>query len=852
MKLGRILGVQSVRVNDLVLNAVLAMILARTLGADDFGRFVVVGALAAFVALAIAWGGDETIAVDDTVGPEVTRRILVAVVVVPLGFVCAAIGSVTVGAALSYGAVLAVGSAGLAGHTRRPPRTAVGAVAIGTVVILGLLAVLRPTTLTAALLIVIGGTTARSGLLLAGLPIDWRRWEWRIPQWRFRTSLLASAVSGPLLGRQAGVTIGALLAVSADQVGAFGAAYSAATLIGTVTILGISAITLPTFAEAHEHGGPAALAQAWSRNLWVNAALTVPLLGAAVALAPEIARVLYGEEVGAAAAPYLAGLAVVIAAQRVLGGGSNTALLTVLRDGRTLGRSVLIGSVVNLVGAVVLIGRFGMWGAVVASGAAMLTMSVLTLARGRRIAPLRYPLARVAASVAVGAAAAVGVRPLLVRVDTTVLLGVVLVGAVVAAAQVIGHNPVVQAWTLGGLVLATAAVSLRVVPVGILVPLVAAVFVLGTTRRWAIPALFLVAGFLLIELGGPPGAQWTVIARLLLVVLPFLWMIAAPTVTDSVATTARWLLVGLAVFTAVSAVGHYPHRELDRHLTINYAATDGSVRPFGWLDSPNELGMVSALLVVGLAATLRAHARWSSGLGMACAAVALLESGSRASLLGALIGIGAVLAVRASFTTVATIGLGGAGFWALATGPGVSLAGRDLLGADRSGSGDGSAKFRQQTRETLWDRLLQGEWHWRGAGFDDGSHLRPNALTQDLPNIDHSFYYLLAGYGAVLTAAILAVVLTAGAVVATRRPPILPLLLTFVSVAAFEDAVAWHSVLVVLLVAAVALSGVTDVPVARRPALQRAVPEPPQRAGLDEPPAPRASSGARGVASRHG
>jgi O-antigen/teichoic acid export membrane protein len=439
MRLRSVLAFQFIRAADLVLNTLLLMLLARMLPSSEFGIYATATAVITFLGITLSWGGDEAIASSPAarlrtlVQAEYFRRgtlfaISLTLLVVSIWFKHPEFGLVLVVSAAS-----ALGSAGLASATRSASQLqSVVGVSASCVFILGALAILQPKTSIVALALLAITQLIKAILLL---PKEIRGWNVTKPfksfrPTRYRSGLLLSALSAPILGRQLGVTLAAALMVPAEQIGAYSAAYSAAYLVSTGLLMGVSALSLPALADSLEKGGKEALATAWARLVSICTALSIPALITAAVCSEEVTFLLFGDEVGSLATDYFSVFCFVLIAQRALGGGSNNAILTALRDERGLIVSVLSASIVSIIMSLTLIPVAGMYGAVAGSAASGLTMALVTLRRGRRLAQANFPTFTVSTVISISCLCAL---PLLILVHSLggsqiaiLLLGVVV------------------------------------------------------------------------------------------------------------------------------------------------------------------------------------------------------------------------------------------------------------------------------------------------------------------------------------------------------------------------------------------------------------------------------------------
>ncbi len=291
-------------------------------------------------------------------------------------------------------------------------------------------------------------------------------------------------------------------------------------------------------------------------------------------------------------------------------------------------------------------------------------------------------------------------------------------------------------------------------------------------------------------------------------VLIFLALASVPTVAQAGygLTLLKYVLFGCIVLSAVAAIAGLRVVAFSNHLTSNYSNGQGGIRASGLFYSPNELGLVSAVLVSTTAIIVsrtRGDERKLWLFATALGLVTLIASQSRSSILAlALVGVLMLLIYAAknpglgSFTIVSIVLCCSAYVY---TTP-LYFGSREIAGRDQGGSVD----FRQKVRELLWSRLLdQDGVNQFGAGLTNGNQLPANQFTRGVSNVDNAFFYSLAAFGIIATVALLLLLIRTFVITwlfngAAATAPVL----VFLFVSVYENSIAWLSVLVCLLASA--------------------------------------------------
>jgi len=184
-------------------------------------------------------------------------------------------------------------------------------------------------------------------------------------------ALWATNLVNFFVGRQADILLIGLFRPGTDQAGAYSAAAMLAMLLAGALLIGAEGVTLAAFSELEARVDRAGLGRLWSLHVKMDVLLSLPLLAFGAAFARELVALIYGAGFERAAGLLTAYAGVWIAA-RVLGGGTNTAVLYAMQSPRL--PLLIYGAcgAFNLLGDLVLIPRLGAEGAVIATGAAML------------------------------------------------------------------------------------------------------------------------------------------------------------------------------------------------------------------------------------------------------------------------------------------------------------------------------------------------------------------------------------------------------------------------------------------------------------------------------------------------
>jgi len=204
-------------------------------------------------------------------------------------------------------------------------------------------------------------------------------------------ALWATNLVNYFVGRQADILLIGLFRPGTDEAGAYSAAAMLAMLLAGAFLLGAEGVSLAAFSEVEARVDRGGLGRLWSLHVKMDVLLSLPLLAFGAAFARDIVAFLYGAGFERAAG-LLAAYAGVWAAARVLGGGTNMAVLYAMQAPRL--PLLIYGAcgALNLIGDLVLIPRLGARGAVLATGAAMLGAGLASGLVIRRRTGVLFPL----------------------------------------------------------------------------------------------------------------------------------------------------------------------------------------------------------------------------------------------------------------------------------------------------------------------------------------------------------------------------------------------------------------------------------------------------------------------------
>lgn len=305
-----------------------------------------------------------------------------------------------------------------------------------------------------------------------------------------------------------------------------------------------------------------------------------------------------------------------------------------------------------------------------------------------------------------------------------------------------------------------------------------------------------------IALDSPPEAVMSAFARAFILAAAVVIHRGDRAPSDDATQGARLLAYGYALVLsafASMALG-WPSRSISQSRLAGYTVAGNSIRPFGWASSPNEMGLIFALVAVASLTLWLIAPRRSAILAASLGGLAItgaIATGTRSALIALGIGVGLAIVLPLGRAKVRTrlVGLTVGGLAIAITVIALGVGGRDVLGR----AGDGSAVYRGAVLQTMSSRLLSGAQGPLGVGIVNGNQLPPNPVTTGVEIADGSVFYLAAWLGLLglaLLAAILVAVFITGVI---ARSPAIPLLSAFTIVLAFENAIAWPSAVIVLI-----------------------------------------------------
>ena len=207
---------------------------------------------------------------------------------------------------------------------------------------------------------------------------------------RFGLALWATGLVNFFVGRQADILLIGLFHPGTDAAGAYSAAALLAMLLAGALIMGAEGVSLAAFSELEARVDRAGLGRLWSLHVKMDVLLSVPLLVFGGCFARPLIGLLYG--VGfERAAPLLTAYAAVWIVARALGGGTNMAVLNAMQSPRL--PLLIYGScgAWNLIGDLALIPKLGAWGALAATGLAMIAAGLASGLVVRRRTGAAFP-----------------------------------------------------------------------------------------------------------------------------------------------------------------------------------------------------------------------------------------------------------------------------------------------------------------------------------------------------------------------------------------------------------------------------------------------------------------------------
>jgi O-antigen/teichoic acid export membrane protein len=228
------------------------------------------------------------------------------------------------------------------------------------------------------------------------------------PLRRFGLTLWMTNFVNFFLGRQADILMIGFFRPATGEAGWYSAAAMLAMLCASALLMGAEGVSLAAFSELETRVDRESIGRLWQLHLKIDMILSLPLLAFGAVFAGEIVRTLYTSAF-APAAPMLMGYAAAWILTRVIGGGTNMTVLYAMNEPRLPLMIYGASGLFNLVANLILIPRLGAIGAVIGTGCAMVgssTASALILTRRTgAVVPVGFAL-KVLLACAVAAAAA--------------------------------------------------------------------------------------------------------------------------------------------------------------------------------------------------------------------------------------------------------------------------------------------------------------------------------------------------------------------------------------------------------------------------------------------------------------
>ncbi len=249
---------------------------------------------------------------------------------------------------------------------------------------------------------------ARHALRAPGEPFD------LTPLRRFGLTLWVTNFVNFFLGRQADILVIGFFRPGTDEAGCYSAAAMLATLAASALLMGAEGVSLAAFSELDQRVDRGGLGRLWSLHLKMDVLLSVPLLVLGARFAGDIVRTLYAAGFGLAS-PLLTAYACAWVVTRALGGGTNMTVLYAMNQPRLPLVIYGVSGLFNLAANLFLVHRFGAAGAVAGTGFSMIGSSLaagwIVMRRTGAFFPLGFALKVLVASTAGALAAGALPRP---------------------------------------------------------------------------------------------------------------------------------------------------------------------------------------------------------------------------------------------------------------------------------------------------------------------------------------------------------------------------------------------------------------------------------------------------------
>ena len=231
---------------------------------------------------------------------------------------------------------------------------------------------------------------------------------------RFALTVWFNGLAGYVIGNQSDVMLLGFFLADSKDIGYYSIAYNLGYVFFSLLISGLQGVGLAAFAETYAKQGLQRLVTAWETVIRFQTLMTVPVAVFVIWAAQPMIRLMYSEEYAPATLLFQV-FTLLILTSRILGGGTHQTVLYVLSKESWVLAIRVAWSIVNIVLALVLISRFGAIGAIVATGAVWIAIVVTEWMVARRFMPIRYPwrfVAKVFAACLVGLAVISWIQPL--------------------------------------------------------------------------------------------------------------------------------------------------------------------------------------------------------------------------------------------------------------------------------------------------------------------------------------------------------------------------------------------------------------------------------------------------------
>ena len=210
------------------------------------------------------------------------------------------------------------------------------------------------------------------------------------PCFKYGLNLWASKIVGFGLGKQIDILLLGYFFVAAREIGIYNLAFSLSMLTSSVLIMGMAGVGLAAFSRLEARKGKGPLGKAWQLDMKMAALLSIPILVFALYYIEPLVLLIYSEKY-LPAVPILRIFLVSGIVIRLLGGGSHSTVFNAMNKEKiVLWSNCLIG-LMNVGLDILLIPRFGILGAAVAtafSGIAVMGMLIFVL---KFYIPIKYP-----------------------------------------------------------------------------------------------------------------------------------------------------------------------------------------------------------------------------------------------------------------------------------------------------------------------------------------------------------------------------------------------------------------------------------------------------------------------------